>query len=187
MTNTPPNPRTRADRSADIKSAKTTGSGVAGTDLHSSCADLIGVSTSLSRDAAFTLSPRRPGRGKSEGGRRVRCGTAAHPILPLALEGDGQPPGDRERTAEAPAREILFLDPGVSDIETLLGQVPILVPVTSVSHLRWPMSAPVGKPLLVGRTPCHPRMGRAVSAPASWSAALAPARKSASRCLGSCF
>ena len=45
-------------------------------------------------------------------------GGAADPTLPFALEGDGQPAGDRERT-----REILFLDPGVSDIETLLAHL----------------------------------------------------------------
>ena len=38
--------------------------------------------------------------------------------LPLALEDDGQPAGDRE-----PTREILFIDPRVADIETLLGHL----------------------------------------------------------------
>ena len=59
------------------------------------------------------------------GAAETVCG-AAHPTpgsspgqaLPLALEDDGQPAGDRE-----PTREILFLDPRVADIETLLGHL----------------------------------------------------------------
>jgi hypothetical protein len=37
--------------------------------------------------------------------------------------GDGQPAGERDRTREVPAREIVFIDPGVSDIATLLGHL----------------------------------------------------------------
>ena len=91
--------------------------------------------------AAFTLSPRRPG---GEGSPRTAgpaadpgeaaepvCSGASHPTpgsrpgqaLPLALESDSQPADDRDRAREIPAPEILFLDPGVSDIETILGHL----------------------------------------------------------------